>query len=380
MRPRPTSIALTLQLWIAACAVADERYGFIVAGDPQYLAEKSAEPTRLDRYSEQANDRALKLLIGFSGRSIPEEHGGGTVSRNILGLINTGDLIDSADKDGDPYPAMQRFEWECFKADYGLTGRDGRLPFPVYEVHGNHDGPQGDTFVVDDIIARNASRPLVGKRSSNGLHYSWDWGPLHCVNLGMFVGEGEARREGHHYAPRASLGFLREDLKDCVGVSGRPIIISFHLHPNCPEYDWPQEDLAAFWEVIENYNVIALFHGHTHGSPPSRMRWDGKQFGSSLPDGIDVFNPDDIGAAKTDRKDPSKGVGLLHGFLYVELIDREGTDRDQFTVRSYASRDNWNTHDWHRSWSRSVTIPDSPADATGSQKPLKEGQADAAKP
>lgn len=348
----------TFHFLLGIKGTANERYCFLVVGDPQYLAEKSDSPKQLDPYSEKANAGALKLLKSFPGKMIPQKHGGGTVSGNILGLINTGDLIDSADKHGGHYPAMQKFEWERYQADYGLTGKDGRIPFPVYEVHGNHDGPQGDSFIVEDIITRNLKRPGVVNRSPNGLHYSWDWGPLHCINLGIFAGEGEERRKDHHYAPRASLEFLRSDLKEQVGGGRRPIIISFHLHPNCPEYDWPQEDLAAFWEVIKRYNVIALFHGHTHGSPPSRIMWDGEKFGDPLPEGIDVFNPDDIGASKTDQKDPAKGVGLLHGFLYVELINNKGTQNDQLVVRSYASRDNWVSHDWHTTWSRSVEVPD----------------------
>ncbi len=356
MKQRIATILLALVM--VACASAGEKYCFLVAGDPQYLAEKTASPSRLDPYSEAANRRAIALLQEFAGRSIPKDHGSGTVSKRILGLINTGDLIDSADKSGGNYPAMQKFEWQRFKSAYGLTGKDGLLPFPVYEVHGNHDGPQGDTFIIDDIVARNARRPGIRNRSANGLHYSWDWGPLHCINLGMFVGAGEERRRDHHYAPRASLEFLRKDLREQVGNSRRPIIVSFHLHPNGPEYDWPEEDLAAFWQAISAYNVIALFHGHTHGSPPSRTRWNGRSFAKNLADGVDVFNPDDIGAAKTDRKNPQQGVGLRHGFLYVELIDNEGIERDRFIVRSYATRDNWATHDWHTTWSRSVNVPD----------------------
>jgi len=344
--------------WLLATEVTAERYAFLVVGDPQYLADKTKSPTRLDPYSEEANSRAVKLLNNFTGMPLPQSDGVGKVSRDILGLIVTGDLIDSADKNGGYYPAMQKFEWNRYKADYGLTGKDGKIPFPVYELHGNHDGPQGDTFIVEDIIARNDTRPGLRNRSRNGLHYSWDWGPLHCVNLGMFVGEGEKRRKDHHYAPRASLEFLREDLEKEVGNSGRPVILSFHLHPFCPEYDWPKEDLDAFWKAIAPYNVIALFHGHTHGSPPSKRMWDGKQFGPKLSNGIDLFNPDDIGASKTDRKDPSKGVGLYHGLLYAALIDCAGVENDQFIVRSYATKDNWSTHGWHTTWSRAVDVPD----------------------
>jgi hypothetical protein len=338
----------------AGCWGEEKRYAFFVAGDCQYIAEKSRQPNRLDPYCEQASQRFFKLIGELPGSPIPPNLGGGTVSDDILGVIVTGDLIDSADKNGGPYPAMQQFEWTRFKADFGINGEGGKIRFPVYELHGNHDGPQGDTFIIDEIIARNGKRKGLVNISAGGLHYSWDWGPLHCVNAGIFVGLGDVRREGHHYAARASLEFLRGDLAKHVGDSRRPVIVSFHLHPNCPEFDWSREDLAAFWDELKKYNVIALFHGHTHGSPPSRMLWDGKTFAAGLAEGIDVFNPDDAAAAKTDPRDPSQAVGLRHGFLYVELIDRSGTQSDQFIVRSYATKDNWATHQWQTMWSKPI--------------------------
>ena len=353
------SLVIGLGGLLLAGEVSAKRYAFLVVGDPQYLAEKSNSPTQLDPFSEEANSRAIELLNKFSGKALPEPDKMEKVSADILGIIVTGDLIDSADKSGGFYPAMQRFEWIRYKADYGLTGEDGKIPYPVYELHGNHDGPQGDTFVVEDIIARNILRKGLCRLSENGLHYSWNWGPLHCVNLGIFVGQGEKRRKDHHYTPRSSLEFLRDDLEIEVGDSGRPVILSFHLHPFGPEYDWPKEDLDAFSKTISGYNVVAMFHGHTHGSPPSRRMWDGTVFGTNQPTGIDIFNPDDIGASKTDPKDPTKGVGLLHGFLYVELVDESGVENDQFIVRSYATKDNWKTHDWHTVWTRAIKVPDS---------------------
>ncbi len=351
--PPGSGILLCLGLLLAS-GCSTRRHAFFVTGDPQYLAEKSLEPAKLDPYSDEANSRFVKMINDFPGTRIPEKMGGGNVSENILGLIVTGDLIDSADKAGGPYPAMQQFEWERFLKDYGLNGNDGQIRYPVYELHGNHDGPQGDTFIIRDIIQRNSRRPGVRGISSNGLHYSWDWGPIHLVNLGMFAGEGETRREKHHYSPRASLEFLNRDLGKRVGDSGRPVIICFHLHPFGPEYDWPQEDLQAFWKTVNSYNVVALFHGHTHGSPPSRTRWDGENFNPGLKTGVDIFNPDDSGAAKTDRRNPEKGVGLNHGFLYVEFLDHPGNKPDELVIRSYATRDNWSTHQWHSMWNRQI--------------------------
>jgi len=350
--------AILLAVTLANPALGQQRYAFLVAGDTQYVAEKSRQPARLDPYSERASIRFVKLLNEFSGTRIPDRLGGGSVSGEILGVIATGDLIDSADKNGGPYPAMQRFEWSRFESDFGLNGKGGKISWPVYELHGNHDGPQGDTFIIEEIVARNKKRQGLVHVSANGLHYSWDWGPLHCVNAGIFVGLGDVRRDGHHYAARASLEFLKDDLREHVGDSGRPVIISFHLHPNCPEYDWPQEDLSAFWKVIQEYNVIALFHGHTHGSPPSRMMWNGERFAAKLPEGVCVYNPDDAAAAKTDPRNAAQGVGLRHGFLYVELVDRHGEGDDHLIVRSYASRDNWATHDWHTVWKQAIDVPD----------------------
>ena len=93
-------------------------------------------------------------------------------------------------------------------------------------------------------------------------------------------------------------------------------------------------------------------------SPPKLLRWDGKQFSSRLESGVDVFDPDDLAAAKSDRRNPRKGEALRHGFLYVESIDAEGITNDRFVVRSYTTRDNWATHDWARMWTKPFSIPD----------------------
>ena len=327
---------------------------FFVCGDPQYLAEKTASPAALDPYSETANAAFIRILRELPGSKLPERQGGGSVAAKPLGVVVTGDLIDSLDKNGGHYPAMQRYEWKRFLSDFGLRGGDGKIPFPVYEIHGNHDGPQGDTFIVDAIIERNKSRPGVVNISKNGLHYSWDWGPLHLVNVGIFVGEGESRREDHHYAPRSSLEFLREDLAAHVGDSGRPVAISHHLHLTSNDYDWPAEDLAAYYDLVRRYNVVAIFNGHTHGTPSRRHRWNGKTLRPDGP-GVDNFDPDDAAAAKLHKGKP---VGLGHGLLYVEVIDRPGSDRDEFVVRSYTTRDNWKTAGWDQRWAKPITIPE----------------------
>lgn len=340
-----------------ASGESETQLTFFVSGDPQYLAEKTENPTKLDSLSEQANSRFIRIINQLPQQVIPKQFGGGKVAKKIRGMIVTGDLIDSLDKNGRIYTNMQKFEWERFLKDYGQNGTGGKFPYPIYELHGNHDGPQGNTFLTEDIIKRNKTRFDVVNTSANGLHYSWNWGKVHLINVGMFVGGGDDRREGHHYAARNSLKFLKSDLAQHVGRSGRPVIISHHLHLNAPEYDWPREDLKAYYETIKQYNVIAIFNGHTHGSPPRHAYWNGFKL-NSKPTGeknFNSFDPDDSGAAKIHNGKP---VGLRHGFLYVEIIDHRGEQNDMLKVRSYMTKDNWETHGWDKIWEFKISIPD----------------------
>src|SRR6202012_4753456 len=98
------------------------------------------------------------------------------------GVIHAGDCIDTGDQAN---AKAQRTEWSAYVGAFGLTGNDGKLRFPIYEVHGNHDAPRGDGLAVQQIIARNKTRPGVTNTSPNGLHYSWDWDDIHFVCLGI---------------------------------------------------------------------------------------------------------------------------------------------------------------------------------------------------
>lgn len=124
---------------------------------------------------------------------------------------------------------MQNIEWSAFADDYGLTGSDGRLKMPVYEIAGNHDSPHGQGWAIEKIIERNKRRPGVVNISENGLHYSWDWGAAHFVNLGLIVGTQKSVARNRRYAAIDSLDFLVADLRDKVGTDGKPLVITHHV-------------------------------------------------------------------------------------------------------------------------------------------------------
>ena len=164
-----------------------EPVAFFVIGDTHYLAD-AADPSRLDPASAAMTDGLIDALNGLTGSGIPPQAGGGTV-RRPCGVIHAGDIIDTGDKQGEAAVRMQRTEIAAFERAMGLDGRDGRLAFPLYEVHGNHDGPQAVGVAIDRIVARNGRRPGIARVSADGLHYSWDAGGVHVVHLGIVVGE-----------------------------------------------------------------------------------------------------------------------------------------------------------------------------------------------
>jgi cytolysin (calcineurin-like family phosphatase) len=309
---------------------ARDKVSFFVVSDTHYLANRE-QPDQIDAVSADICGRLVETLNQLPGTEIPAEAGGGRIEIP-RGVIHAGDLIDTGDKQGGVTGEMQKTEWAAFVADYGLTGKDGRLRWPIYEVHGNHDSPHGRGLAIEKIIERNQGRPGVSHRSTNGLHYSWDWGHVHFVNLGLIVGGDPAITRKRRYAALDSLEFLLTDLREKVGDSGRPVIITHHvdiarytnecdLQVPADTKEWDPCDVQAFHRAINGFHVLAIFYGHTHAR--NVFRWDGRS--AKAESGISVFNTDNA----------SHFGGDAQAFFYVEVNDRLAV------VREYQTKDRW---------------------------------------
>lgn len=308
---------------------------FFLIGDTHYLADKE-QPEKLDARSAATTSRLIEQLNRLPGTKIPDMAGGGTVIRP-KGLIHAGDLIDSGDKNGSVLPKMQQTEWAAYVDEFGLTGRDGKLKYPVYEVHGNHDSPQGDGLVIKKITERNKNRPGLANISKNGLHCSWDWGSVHFVNLGIVVGSLKEPNRKRRYNALDSLEFLVGDLAEKVGTSGRPIVLTHHVDmiryssepdPQGPATtkEWDPCDVRGYYDALKAYNIIAILYGHTHVR--NVFKWNGTTMKSDK--GIATFNVDNGAHFASDTQ----------AFFYFHLRNGE------MTVREFATKDRWQTGDW----------------------------------
>ncbi|TLP74026.1 hypothetical protein ES765_16955 [Maribacter sp. ACAM166] len=180
-------------------------------------------------------------------------------------VVFTGDLTDSGKLN----------QWKDFESMYGINGI-GNFAIPVYEGFGNHDGPIKESKrspVREGIKFRNMKRDGLTRISADSLHYSWDLNGFHFVNLNSYPGnDWDSSCEWCHYfedgfrEPSNSLDFLEEDLEKSVGTSGRPVILFFHYgFDDWGNKWWSLREQEAFYEVIEEYNITAIFHGHTYG-------------------------------------------------------------------------------------------------------------------
>jgi cytolysin (calcineurin-like family phosphatase) len=184
--------------------------------------------------------------------------------------------------------------------------------------------------------------------SKNGVHYSWDWGDVHFICLGIVVGQVPDVARKRRYAPLGSLEFLVSDLQEKVGTSGRPVVITQHVDvlryaqplpvddKKAEGMEWDPADVKGYHDSLRGYNVAAILYGHTHAR--NVYRWDGTN--KAAKNGIPTFNVDNS----------SHFGGKQQAFFYFELWPNE------VIVREYQTTDAWETGAWAaQSWT--ATLP-----------------------
>lgn len=232
---------------------ATEDVCFFVVADPQI---------HLDKWGTDGTETTLRTLNALPGKPFP---GGGAVPEPRAVLV-AGDLVDVVD---DPR------HWEVYCSFFDPNGA-ALLRFRAFECIGNHDlDPTArdatPSVVQRAFVQRNLARrgPETFHYDSEKYHYSWDWGPLHLVNLNLFPGN-QARpvydRPAPWNDPRRSLDFLRDDLAARVGASGRPVVLMWHYGLRGWGLDkwWTPADLDALKAVLADYNIVLILHGHEH--------------------------------------------------------------------------------------------------------------------
>ena len=257
---------------------------FFAMGDPQYGGG-----------SEDKNTWQVAALNAFPGAIWPEDTPfAGEPVAEPRGVLIAGDLTQNG-QDGRITP-LDSDEIGAFELDYGLTGAESVLRWPVYEGYGNHDfdpGEEGDggpfdwrTYYDEDgtpsadlVSERNGDRVGLARVAPGAAgHYAWDWDWLHLVNADLFPGDEPSDAEANALTrdPRGALEFLEQDLAEVVGDSGRPVFIMGHYGLDGFGHEprwWTDGHKDAFAAVVGEVNLLGYIHGHTHAT--SAYEWEG---------------------------------------------------------------------------------------------------------
>lgn len=239
---------------LASC---NRNVSFIVVSDPHFTGDTAAYAI---------NRSMVEDMNSLKGASHPDSRLP-AIKPSFVWML--GDMTDA----GKPE------EWQQYESLYGLNA-ENLLNYPVFECFGNHDG-NVDGAVRKQIKQRNTRRQTKIHTDSLGLHYSWDVGRIHFVNLNLYpTNQWDPACEWCKYFKESfresegSLAFLQQDLKENVGTSGRPVILAFHI--GFDDFSlkwWTENDRKNFYEVIKGYNIRAIFHGHNHSV--AKSLWNG---------------------------------------------------------------------------------------------------------
>ena len=304
---------------------------FLSTSDSHYR-----EPDHKFGSHNDLNRASIDEMNRIAGAPWPAQLG----SDNIVkprGVVVLGDLIDEGDR-AENGRQLSAEQYKFFQSDFGLDGSDGLLKYPVFEGWGNHDGPpigkeKSGFSSQGEIKRRNLIRKekkLISNLSENGLHYSWDWDDVHFVQLNLYP--ADKQREGVHYSPvwhdpQGALTFLKSDLAQKVGTSGRPVVLMSHCGFDTDW--WTPADWKDLYDAAKSYNIVLYLYGH---SGTGLREW--------APDG-EINKWTCINEGQTDN-----------GFFVIQIT--RSRVRAAFHVKSGLQRwkdtDGRQAHKWSGSW------------------------------
>ena len=177
---------------------------------------------------------------------------------------------------GDNAHDGQSFELGAYRLLYEQSWVTESTPLPVLVGLGNHD-TQNDCFKNNCAARMFGYVPgqvagAVTSLDDASHNYSWDWNGVHYLQLNKWAGDTELGTGSNGSTHDSGLPWLKTELANNVGTSGRPVVIFQHFGldpmsvglPSFGDPWWTTDQRRQFWDIIRPYNVIGMFTGHIH--------------------------------------------------------------------------------------------------------------------
>lgn len=288
---------LALLLGIAPCFSAEPQnsgkpdatrdFTFFLFSDIHLGAENlKAKPplTKTDTLARvKSNLEAMRGLVGQPYPASPSLAGLNVGPIDTpRALIILGDVTD-----GHKDPGEQEDQRRTFDGLFPVRGVSfGGKDVPAFACAGNHDGdPAGPQR--QGLVIRNRALAQAGHFSAistNGVHFALNWSGVHFICLNLCPADTTDAETPFKYGqpgpgswndPEGALSFLKDYLARHVGASRAPIVLMHHYGFDGFSLNdwnwWTLKQRRALYELLKDYNVAALFHGHNHHA--EHYRW-----------------------------------------------------------------------------------------------------------
>lgn len=187
--------------------------------------------------------------------------------KSLSSVIIAGDVFDK------PLPEII----DLFKLRYLSDGGDKSLKYICYPGYGNHDinpfskdsvlnmqGRENALLLMDSLLYTRLLKSEIKSYHPSSRNYSWTDKGVHFLNLQTFGGDTV-------YC-ESSLDWLKDNLQRHAS-DGKPVIVVQHYGFDDWAIEWwPSEVRDQLFDVLEPYNVKAMFVGHTHESSVQEHR------------------------------------------------------------------------------------------------------------
>ena len=147
---------------------------------------------------------------------------------------------------------------------------DKKIKYPVFPGFGNHDidpvskkpadnlaGRKMNLAYMDSVLQAKLAKGEILSVDPESRAYSWNIEDVHFVQMHTYAGDD-------HYCKGNSLEWLENDLR-LYAAGGTPVVYIQHYG-----FDkwaikwWPKDKREALFDLLDQYNVVGFFVGHTH--------------------------------------------------------------------------------------------------------------------
>ncbi len=214
-------------------------------------------PPETDQYYHVVAINNLVDHFQFNKQETPNRSG--SILRKIDGVIIAGDLFDKAD------PKII----DLYKKRWEKGTNPKQIHYLVYPGLGNHDlDPYSDDSIknaqgralnlqyMDSLLSAKLAQKEIVNLDPSSRAYSWNIQDVHFIQAQCCVGITSYCEDNFEW--------LEADLKTYAS-DGEPVV--YIQHYGFDQWAlkwWPETSRKHLFDILEQYNLIAFFVGHTH--------------------------------------------------------------------------------------------------------------------